>query len=158
MWGLAFAQKNPKTQLVALDWTPVLEVARQNAERAGLGDRFSTIAGSAFDVDFGTDYDLVLIPNFLHHFNVETCIGFLKKVHAALRNDGRVAIVEFVPNPDRVTPPEVARFSLVMLASTPEGDAYTFAELEKMLRDAGFKTPEKHPLPPSFSTAVIAQK
>lgn len=158
VWGLAFAQKNPKTQLVALDWAPVLEVARQNAERAGLGDRFTTIPGSAFDVDFGTDYDLVLIPNFLHHFNVKTCVEFLKKVRTALRSDGRVVIVEIVPNPDRISPPEVARFSLVMLASTPEGDAYTFPELEGMLKDAGFKDPEMHPLPPSFSTAVIARK
>lgn len=158
VWGLALAQKNPRTQLVALDWASVLEVARENAERAGLGDRFSTIAGSAFEVHLGTDYDVILIPNFLHHFNVKTCIEFLKKVRTALRSDGCVAIVEFVPNSDRITPPEVARFSLVMLASTPEGDAYTFAELEKMLKDAGFKSPEMHPLPPSFSTAVIAQK
>ena len=36
----------------------------------------------------------------------------------ALRPGGCVAIVEFVPNPDRVTPPEAASFSLVMLATT----------------------------------------
>ena len=32
--------------LVALDWAPVLELTRENAERAGLKDRFSTIAGT----------------------------------------------------------------------------------------------------------------
>jgi predicted O-methyltransferase YrrM len=157
VWGMAFAQKNPKTQLVALDWAPVLEVARENAKRTGLEDRFSTIPGSAFDVDFGTDYDLILIPNFLHHFNAKTCVEFLKKVRTALRSDGGIAIVEIVPDPDRTSPPEVARFSLVMLASTPEGDAYTFPELERMLQDAGFQDAEMHPLPPSFSTAVIAR-
>jgi cyclopropane fatty-acyl-phospholipid synthase-like methyltransferase len=102
-WGIAFAKRNPKTHLVALDWAPVLQITMKSAHAAGLADRFSTIAGSAFDVDLGADYDVVLVPNFLHHFNTTDCIRFLKRCHAALRPGGRVAIVEFVPNPDRVT-------------------------------------------------------
>lgn len=157
MWGIAFAKKNPRTEVVALDWAPVLEVAQENAERAGVADRLSTIAGSAFEVDLGSDYDVVLVPNFLHHFNVEDCVRFLKKVHAALRKDGWIAIAEFVPNADRVTPPEAAAFSLIMLATTPEGDAYTLAEFHQMLERAGFKSPESHPLPPA-ATAIMARK
>lgn len=157
MWGLAFAQKYPGAQLVALDWEPVLKVTRENAERASLADRFSTIAGDAFEVDLGADYDAVLIPNFLHHFNKEDCVRFLKKVHGALRAGGRVAIVDFVPNPDRVSPPDAATFSFVMLASTPEGDAYTLAEYEEMLDRAGFQTVESRELPPVW-TAIIARK
>ncbi|MBA2743349.1 MAG: methyltransferase domain-containing protein [Chthoniobacterales bacterium] len=157
MWGMAFAQNHPRAQLVALDWAPVLELTRENAERAGLKDRFRTIAGDAFEVDLGSDYDVALIPNFLHHFNRQDCVRFLKKVHTALREGGRVAIADFVPNPDRVSPPEAASFSLVMLASTPEGDAYTLAEFEEMLTGAGFRAVESHALPPMW-TAIIAQK
>ena len=142
---------------MAVDWAPVLELTRENAERAGLADRFSTIAGNAFEVDFGTGYDLVLIPNFLHHFNQEDNVRFLKKVRAALRDGGRVGIVEFVPNADRISPPEAASFSFVMLASTPEGDAYTLAEFQEMLAAADFGAVESHPLPP-MSTAIIARK
>ena len=152
------AQKNPLAQLVALDWAPVLEVARENAKVAGLAARFSTIAGSAFKVDLGENYDVVLVPNFLHHFDPPTCVTFLKKAHGALRPGGCIAIVEFVPNPDRVTPPEAASFSLVMLATTAAGDAYTFEELNDMLSQAGFKPAQQHPLPPSVATAVIAGK
>ncbi len=157
MWGMAFAQKHPRAQLVALDWAPVLELTRKNAESAGLKDRFSTIAGNAFEVDLGSGYDVVLVPNFLHHFNKQDCVRFLKKVHAALRDGGRVAIAEFVPNPDRVSPPEAASFSFVMLANTPEGDAYTLAEFKEMLASAGFRAAESHNLPP-VATAIIAQK
>jgi len=156
VYGIAVAQRNPLAQLVALDWAPVLEVARENATAAGLAGRFSTIAGSAFDVDLGEDYDVVLVPNFLHHFDPPTCVAFLKRIQTALRPDGCVAIVEFVPNPDRVTPPEAASFSLVMLATTATGDAYTFEELNDMLRQSGFREITQHPLPPSVATAVIA--
>ena len=100
---------------------------------------------------------MVLIPNFLHHFNKQDCARFLKKVHAALRDGGRVAIADFVPNPDRVSPPEAASFSFVMLAGTPEGDAYTLVEFEKMLAAAGFGAVESHDLPPVW-TAIIAKK
>ena len=158
VWGIAFAKKNPKTHLVALDWAPVLQITTQSAHAAGLAGRFSTIAGSAYDVDLGADYDVVLVPNFLHHFNPADCVRFLKRCHAALRPGGRVAIVEFVPNPDRVTPPQAAGFSLVMLATTPEGDAYTFAEYTAMLAEAGFQKRTAHSLPASVNQAVISVK
>jgi ubiquinone/menaquinone biosynthesis C-methylase UbiE len=156
VYGIAVAQKHPRAQLVALDWGPVLEVASENAKAAGLADRFGTIVGSAFEVDLGENYDVVLVPNFLHHFDPPTCATFLKKIYRALRPGGCVAVVEFVPNPDRVTTPEAASFSLVMLATTAAGDAYTFEELNDMLSQAGFKQTRQHPLPPSVATAVIA--
>ncbi len=156
MWSIAFAKRNPRARIVALDWAPVLQVARENAARMGVADRFSTLEGSAFDLDFGRDYDLVLLPNFLHHFDPPTCVQLLQKVHDSLGKGGRVAVVEFVPNPDRVSPPETATFSLVMLVTTERGDAYTFAELEQMLTKAGFASIEQHPLPPGVSTAIIA--
>jgi hypothetical protein len=61
-----------------------------------------------------------------------------EQVQASLVPGGRAAIVEFVPNPDRITPPTAAAFSMIMLATTPWGDAYTFAELESMTKEAGF--------------------
>lgn len=155
-YGIAFAKKNPRAHLVALDWEAVLTVTRENAAAAGIADRFSTITGDAFTVDLGSDYDVVLVPNFLHHFNVEECTRFLKRVHAALRPGGKVVIVEFVPNEDRITPPPAASFSLVMLGTTPEGDAYTFAEYQQMLTAAGFHDASLHPLPPTVQSAVVA--
>lgn len=155
-YGIAFAKKNPQAHLVALDWEAVLAVTEENAAAAGLADRFSKIIGDAFTVDLGSDYDVVLVPNFLHHFNVADCTRFLRRVHAALLPGGRVVIVEFVPNEDRITPPPAASFSLVMLGTTPEGDAYTFAEYQDMLTAAGFHDSSMHPLPPTVQTAVIA--
>lgn len=158
LFGLAFAKAHPQAEIVAVDWPLVLQVAQANATAAGVADRYSTIAGSAFEVDFGRDYDLVLLPNFLHHFDVATCETLLKKIHAALAENGRVVTCEFVPNEDRVTPPDAATFSMVMLATTPCGDAYTFAEFERMFSNAGFSRNELHPLPPTQQQVVISEK
>jgi SAM-dependent methyltransferase len=138
MFGISVAQRNPDARIHALDWEAVLEVAKENAEKAGVSSRYQTIPGSAFTTDFGSEYDAVLVPNFLHHFDVPACEGFLRKVHAALKPGGRAVTLEFVPDPDRVKPVIPAKFAMTMLMATDKGDAYTFAELDSMLRKAGF--------------------
>lgn len=157
-FGLAFATRNPNAEIVGLDWANVLELSKENAEAAGVADRYSTIPGSAFEVDYGTGYDVVLLTNFLHHFDAPTNEKLLRKVHAALAEGGRAVTLEFVPNEDRVSPSGVAGFSLVMLASTPSGDAYTFAEFYQMFRNAGFGKSEIHAIPPAMQQLIVSQK
>jgi len=158
LYGIAFAEKNPAVEVVALDWPSVLEVAKENAEKAGLANRYSTIEGNAFDAEFGKDYDLVLLTNFLHHFDPPTCEKLLVKVRGALKEGGKAVTLEFVPNEDRISPPESAGFSVMMLGSTPAGDAYTFSELDRMFRNAGYSHSELHALPPSIQQVVISTK
>jgi ubiquinone/menaquinone biosynthesis C-methylase UbiE len=158
LFGIAFAKNNPQAEIHAVDWKAVLEVAKENAQAAGVADRYHTIDGSAFDVEFGSGYDLVLITNFLHHFDPPTNETLLRKVHAALADGGRAATLEFVPNDDRVTPPDSAGFSMMMLVGTPSGDAYTFAELQRMFANAGFSSSTIHALPPTIQQLVISEK
>jgi 2-polyprenyl-3-methyl-5-hydroxy-6-metoxy-1,4-benzoquinol methylase len=107
---------------------------------------------------WGNGYDLMLIANFLHHFDPPTCSTFMRKAHAALNPGGRAAIAELVPNPDRVTPPTAAAFSMMMLATTPAGDAYTFAELESISKSAGFARVELAPSEIGLDRLVIAYR
>jgi 2-polyprenyl-3-methyl-5-hydroxy-6-metoxy-1,4-benzoquinol methylase len=156
LFGIEIAKQNPQAHVVALDWARVLDVAEQNARKAGVADRYQRLPGSAFDVEYGGPYDAVLLTNFLHHFDPPTCIALLQKVHAALQPAGVSATLEFVPNEDRITPPMAAGFSLTMLVSTPAGDAYTFRELKDMHQAAGFQRIEAHPIPHSPHTVVTA--
>jgi ubiquinone/menaquinone biosynthesis C-methylase UbiE len=155
LFGVSIAKAVPGAQVVATDWQPVLEVAQENAAAAGVSARYRTLAGSAFDVDWGKDFDLVLLTNFLHHFDASTCVQLLSKVRRSLAPGGRALAVEFVPDEDRVSPPFAAAFSFVMLASTPSGDAYTAREFEQMGRDAGFAKVSVAPLPPSPQSLVV---
>jgi ubiquinone/menaquinone biosynthesis C-methylase UbiE len=158
LYGLAFAQHNPEAEVVALDWPAVLEVAKENAEKMGVVERFSTIEGDAFNAEFGEGYDVILLTNFLHHFDPPTCEQLLRKVRAALNEGGVALTLEFVPNEDRVTPPVSAAFSLMMLAGTPAGDAYTYPELERMFANAGFSSSEAHQLPASPQQVIVSGK
>lgn len=149
LFGIEVAKQNPNAKIVAVDWAPVLEVARSNAEKSGVASRFLLKPGSVFEVDLEGPYDIVLLTNFLHHFDVSTCIELLEKCRAAMAPGGMLAALEFVPNPDRVTPPIAGAFALIMLATTKSGDAYTFPEYEEMFLSAGFTEIEIQDVPPS---------
>lgn len=143
LFGIAVAERYPKAQIAALDWPNVLAVAAENAARAGVANRCRSLPGSAFEVDWGGPYDVMLLTNFLHHFDAPTCAQLAAKAYAALAPGGRAFTLEFIPNPDRVTPPATATFALTMLASTARGDAYTFAEYEQIFAQAGFATTQQ---------------
>jgi SAM-dependent methyltransferase len=156
LFGIAFAQRNPRTRVTAQDWAPVLEVAREHAQQVGVIDRYRLLPGDAFEVDLGTGYDIVLLTNFLHHFDVPTCERLLGRVARSLKPGGTAVTLEFVPNQDRVTPPAAATFALTMLATTAAGDAYTFNEYESMFRNAGFSRSTLHPVSESPQSVIIS--
>ncbi len=157
LFGIHVALANPSAHVTFQDWDNVLDVARENVAKRGIGDRSSFLPGSFFDVELGTGYDLVLLPNFIHHFDFQTNVMLLKKAHAALAATGQVAIVEFVPNDDRITPPDGAVFAMRMLGTTPAGDAYTLAEIDKMLQEAGFAPSVAHSLAPAHQQLIVSQ-
>ena len=138
IFGITFAKRYPRAEVVALDWEPVLHVAEQNAGESGVSDRFHRISGSAFTVDYGGFYDVVLATNFFHHFDPATCEKLMGRMREALKPGGKVITLEFVPDEDRLKPAPAAGFPLIMLATTEHGDAYTFAQYDAMFRAAGF--------------------
>jgi len=157
IFGIEIAKRFPEANIVAVDWLNVLEVAKEQAQTAGVHNRYGTLPGNAFEVDYGGGYDVILLTNFLHHFDPPTCEGLLRKLNPALNEHGRVITLEFVPNEDRVSPAS-ADFALVMLATTPAGDAYTFKELNAMFINAGFGHSEIHDVPDSKEHVIVTSK
>lgn len=158
LFGVTIARQNPNATVVAVDWPRVLEVAQENAATAGVTSRYQPLPGSAFEVEFGAGYDIVLLTNFLHHFDTATCETLLRKVARALKPGGRAITLEFVPNEDRISPPMAASFSMVMLGTTESGDAYTFSQYDQMFRNSGFKASELHPLPQFPGQIIVSHK
>lgn len=157
IFGVTLAKANPNAEIFALDWPSVLVVAEENARAAGVSSRFHKIPGSAFQEEFGNAYDVILLTGFLHHFDPATIGKLLHKVNAALSQNGRVITLEFIPNDDRVSPPDAASFSMNMLGATPGGDAYPFSDYERMFQEASFSTNELRRLPGPESV-IISRK
>jgi len=145
MFRIQIAVQNPKAQVAALDWPAVLAVAAEKAEKFGVANRWTGIPGSALSVDYVTGFDVVLLTNFLHHFDQAYCVDILRRVHASLKPGGRAIMLESVPKPDRVTPPSSAAFRMTMMLNTSAGDAYALSQYEAMFGAAGFESTQLAP-------------
>ncbi len=158
MFGIAIAQAVTDAQITAVDWQTVLSVARENAEAAGVSGRYHTLAGSAFDADWGSGFDLVLLANFLHQLDRDACVALLRKARKSLVSGGRAVAVEFVVNEDRVSPRFPVMFSFQMLGSTPQGEAYTAREFEELGQTAGFGKVSTKSLPPTPQSLILFEQ
>jgi 2-polyprenyl-3-methyl-5-hydroxy-6-metoxy-1,4-benzoquinol methylase len=138
LYGLALAARNPEAEIYALDAPQVLRVAANNARKAGVSRRFHRIPGDAFQVDFGGPYDLAIAGNIAHHLEPAANIELFKKCRAALKPKGKLVVLDFVVNDDRVSPPAEAGFAIHLFA-TGSCDVYTLREYRTMLRAAGFR-------------------
>jgi 2-polyprenyl-3-methyl-5-hydroxy-6-metoxy-1,4-benzoquinol methylase len=156
MFGLTIAQHNPAAEIYAVDWKNVLAVAHGNAVKLGVADRWHAIEGSAFTADFGSGYNVVLVTNFIHHFDVATNIGLFEKVRAAMKPGAKMVIVEMAVNDDRITPAGAGKFAMTMLTTTASGDAFSQREIESMCTRAGFHGATHHAVPSTPQTVTIA--
>src|SRR6185312_856277 len=66
LYGIEIAKVISNAVVTAIDSAGVLSVARANAEAAGVERRYQTLAGNALAIEWGSGFDLVLLPNFLH--------------------------------------------------------------------------------------------
>ena len=60
--------------------------------------------------------------------------------------------------PMALGPKCVPAFAMMMLGSTPHGDAYTFAEYDRMFRKAGFARNEMRELAPAPNRVIVSYK
>lgn len=155
LFGISVAQSNRQAHITALDWEPVLAVARENAEAAGVASRHALLPGDALAMEYGGPYDQILVTNFLHHFNRATCVDVLGRIERALAPGGQVLTLEFIPNADRVSPSMPAEFAFTMLGTTAEGDAYTLEEYDSMFAEAGLASYEMLDVPRSSQRLII---
>jgi 2-polyprenyl-3-methyl-5-hydroxy-6-metoxy-1,4-benzoquinol methylase len=156
MYGITIAQQNPAAEIYALDWKNVLRVAHENAVECGVAARWHAIEGSAFAADFGSGYDLVLVTNFIHHFDVATNIALFERTRGAMKPGAKMVIVEMAVNDDRVTPAGPGMFAMTMLTTTAAGDAFSRREIESMCTAAGFHGVTHHEVPSTPQTVTVA--
>ncbi len=139
VWGIAQAQASPRVRVTAVDFEPVLAVTRRTAERFGLGERFRFQTGDLRTAELGTGYSVALLGHILHSEGVVQSRALLKRVFAALRPGGTIAIAEFLVNAERTGPPQALIFAINMLVHTTEGDTYSFEEIGSWLKSEGFE-------------------
>jgi predicted O-methyltransferase YrrM len=137
--SIAFAQANPELRAEGFDLPAVMPIARGHIEKAGLADRIATRTGDLRRDSFGKGYDLVLISQICHMLSPDENRDLLRRSMEALSPQGRVAVHDFILEPDKAAPKWAALFALNMLVGTAAGSSYSVDEYTGWLEEAGFR-------------------
>jgi 2-polyprenyl-3-methyl-5-hydroxy-6-metoxy-1,4-benzoquinol methylase len=156
--GAAICRRHPPMHSLVLDLPAALDAARALAAEQGLGDVVEHRAGDLTCDDLGEGHDVVLLANILHHFQPDANLALLRRVHAATRADGTVAIWE-IEAPDRRRPPELGDGAALYFRLTSTAAAYSGATYADWLRQAGFeRVGVRRPLTSPGSVLVCGRK
>ena len=137
-YAIHFCQHNSGLTAVVYDLPSTRSFAEKTIERFGLSARISFNDGDFLNNDIDGRFDVAWLSHILHSEGPDGCAVVLKKAMSALEPGGMILVQEFMLDDSQDGPPFPALFSLNMLLGTPDGQAYSQAELLKMLSDAGF--------------------
>jgi ubiquinone/menaquinone biosynthesis C-methylase UbiE len=145
IFTIQFCQANPQLQATILDSAPALETAKKYVAEHRLTDRIELFPSDIWQIDLEQTYDLILLFNFIHNFDLETNIKLLQKTHAALKPGGQVAILDqlegAVSGSATNAIVQLLGFMFYLLAN---GRIFSHKEIRSMMGQAGFKGVQIH--------------
>ncbi len=115
--------------VTVLDQPRTLEVEGPGLRAAGI----ATVAGDATRALPGAAWDAVYLGNVVHLFDPATARALVARAGAALVPGGTLAVQEVLGD----VSPQGPAFGVMMLVSTPGGDAYPEADYRDWMRAAG---------------------
>ena len=147
-YSIAFAKASPELRSEILDVPEVVPIAQKHIADASLADRVTIRGGDMLTAELEPQsYDFVLLSSICHMFSPEENQALLARARAALGPKGRIAIADFIVDPDKASPRSAALFALNMLVATRGGATYSELEYEAWLKGAGFSDIKRVRLP-----------
>ncbi|MHB1128378.1 MAG: methyltransferase [Bacillota bacterium] len=128
IYGTAFAARGAK--VTALDLPPVVQLMKENAEKAGI-----TMHPGDFNLGLPSGpFELAFLGNVCHILGESENKELFRKVSQVLVTGGRIAIVDMI----RGTNSLAAVFGVNMLVNTRNGGTWTMEQYTGWLANTGF--------------------
>lgn len=133
----AVGRRHPHLELMLFDLPAVAERAQERFAQLGLADRASTFGGDFFRDPLPSGADLISLVRVVHDHNDDEIQGLFQSIRRSLPDNGALLIAEPMSGTPGAEPVGDAYFGLYLFAMG-KGRPRTPAELESMLRQAGF--------------------
>ena len=157
VYSIAFAKAAVDLHAEIVDMPEVVPIAKQHIADAGLSDRITVRAGDMLVAELPPQsYDFVLLSSICHMFSPEENRALLARAHAALASKGRIAIADFIVDPEKASPRSAALFALNMLVATRGGASYSEPDYDEWLDAAGFSDIKRVRMPGPINL-IVAQ-
>lgn len=137
LFGAAICRRHPPMRSTVIDLPQAVSHARALASAEKIDDVVTHREGDLFASDLGSNHDVVLLLNILHHFTEDRILSILDRVRTAMRGDGTVAVweIEAPKRGSRATSGDGVAlfFRLASTAGAYHGDQYA-----EWMRRSGF--------------------
>jgi 2-polyprenyl-3-methyl-5-hydroxy-6-metoxy-1,4-benzoquinol methylase len=137
VWGSVFARMQPVAQVTFCDREDVLGQTRLVAERLGITERASYLAGDFHEVAFEAGaYDVAILGQICHTQHPATLPLLVRRVGESLREGGVLVLADFVLDETRDGPLEYLLFGVKEFVST-QGEVLTKSQYMAIFEGAG---------------------
>ncbi|MBA2487686.1 MAG: ubiquinone/menaquinone biosynthesis protein [Nitrospira sp.] len=134
---IALAQRYPDMRFTIMELPVACTLAESYAADFGLADRIDTMAVDLFRDAWPTGYDAVFFSNIFHDWDWKRCRHLAAQSFQILPSGGRIYLHEMLLADTKDAPLTATSFSMNMMFFTL-GKQFTAAELEALLKEAGF--------------------
>jgi len=139
----AVAARHPHLQLGLFDLPAVVGIAEQRLKAAGLDRRVHLYAGDFHRDELPAGYELITLIRILHDHDDLPALNLLKAARRALAPGGTLLIAEPLRATRGAEEMGAAYFGFYLLAMG-SGGPRNFAELQVLLKSAGFRHIRRH--------------
>jgi len=136
--GAAICRRHPPMTSTVLDLPQAIPHARELARREQITDVVTHREGDLLAGQYGSNYDVVLAANILHHFAPETNVTIIGRIRDAMRPGSTVAIWE-IEAPRRGSPVTSGDGAALYFRLTSTAATYHGGEYAEWLTAAGFQ-------------------
>ena len=132
----AILRANPGMKGVLFDLPHVIERARANVEAEGVGERVELVSGDFFE-SVPSGADAYVMKYIIHDWDDERAVAILKNISRAMKDEGRVLLVETVIAPGNE--PHFGKILDIEMLVSPGGKERTEAEYRELFERAGLR-------------------
>ena len=137
-YSAELCRRHPTLRATVLDLPASVAVGREIIAEQGTSDRVEHVEGDMMGTDLGGPHDGALVFNIAHHLSAEQNVALLRRIHAALRPGGTVAVLDlWLPEEDRR--PDAAALLGLFFYLTSGAATYTERDVRGWLSAAGFE-------------------
>jgi hypothetical protein len=149
---LGLMQANPTLGGQVLDLPHAVEGARREADKRGLTESFTAVAGDFFATVPAAD--LYLLKMILHDWDDQRCVEILRNCRAAVRPGGRALIVERLIG-ELGRPDFATCVDMIMLSVTQGGMERDLEEYDALFAASGWRRTGTHPIGGGYSLLTV---
>jgi 2-polyprenyl-3-methyl-5-hydroxy-6-metoxy-1,4-benzoquinol methylase len=154
--SMVLAKAHPQLQATILDAAAALQTAKPHIRKHNLHGRIHLKPGDMWQVDWGKQYDLILLFNMVHHFDLDSNRQLLQKAHAALKPGGQIAIFDQIEGSVFGSASNaIVQLLALMFYLFANGRVYSADEMTTLLTETGFKQPQVTKMRQSPGSSLI---